>query len=383
MAAINFVNAMFDFAQNISLGSLFNILPAIALVVISQVLAEVILWFVIHVIKPLTEKTETTLDDYLVDCLPTPLRLGGFALGIFLFASTVWPNATPLGRDWIFIGEILSIAWTGFLLGNVANALVAWYYSELSHRIAARHGAESLKLSKESFPMFQRVVRYAVYISTLIIILHSFGIEVTPLLTGLGIAGLAVAVALQDTLSNFFSGLHLLTDKPIKNGEFISLDSEEGVLKGFVEEIGWRSTRIRTRGNLTYIIPNNKLASSVVVNFSRGAEDNWKGSSLTVGVSYDSDPDKVKRLIVEAIRQVQKADPRLGGREPSARLEEFGDSALVYRAFWAVKNYSENEAVAGEVREAILKSFRKNGIEIPFPVRTVYMHGPGANKRAK
>ncbi len=380
----NYIEMISAFAGSLTpehiVGLLFSLAPALALLVLSQLVAEAALWVIVHVLKPLTAKTQTTLDDYVIDALPAPVRLGGFGLGLWLFSSTIWPGGQFLEHDWNFWLGVLGLAFFGFLAGKLANALVAWYYHELSAHVAGRHGADSLKISKESFPMFQRIVRYAAYIVTLILILNSFGVEITPLLTGLGIAGLAVAMALNDTLSNFFSGLHILTDKPIRNGDFISLDSEAGVLKGFVEEIGWRSTRIRTRGNCTYIIPNNKIATSVVVNFSRGAEDNWKGSSLSVGVDYSSDPQRVKKVMVDAIKHLQGTDKRLGSQEPVARLEEFADSAMVFRALWTVRNFHESEAVAAEVREAIYYAFQKEGISIPFPVRELRFAG-GARKK--
>ncbi len=363
--------------------ALANLAPALALLILSQLAAEAALWVIVHVLKPLTEKTQTTLDDYIIDALPTPVRLGGFGLGVWLFSSAMWPGGQLLEHDWNFWLGVLGLSFFGFLAGKMANVLVAWYYHELSAHVAGRHGADSLKISKESFPMFQRIARYAVYVVTLIFVLNSFGVEITPLLTGLGIAGLAVAMALNDTLSNFFSGLHLLTDKPIRNGDFISLDDEQGVLKGFVEEIGWRSTRIRTRGNCIYIIPNNKIATSVVVNFSRGIEDNWKGSSLSVGVDYASDPRKVKKVMADVIKALQASDKRFGANEPMVRLEEFGDFALVFRAFWTVRSFHESEAVAGDVREAIYYAFKKENINIPFPVRELRFAGKEADVKKR
>ncbi|MDE1798593.1 MAG: mechanosensitive ion channel family protein [Candidatus Micrarchaeota archaeon] len=361
------------------IASLAALGPALLLAAGAYLVSEVLLWLLVHVIKPLTAHTQTELDDFVIDALPVPVRVGGLAAALWLLASTVWPQSQPLGRDWSFSLGTLAIAWAGFAAARIANALVLWYYTELSPKLKDKHGGEALHLSEDVFPMARRVVVYVVYLATLIVLLRRYDVEITPLLTGLGIAGLAVAMALQDSLSNFFSGVSLLANKPIKIGDFIALDSEKGEIKGFVEEVGWRTTRIRTRGNYTYYIPNNKLAGSLVVNFSRGIEDNWKGSSLKVGVDYSADPAKVKEAITAAITDLQNRDARLAPVPPLVRLEEFGDFALVFKVMWRVRNFAESEDVAGEVREGILKAFRARKIGIPYPVRTLrWEDGPQA-----
>ena len=146
------------------------------------------------------------------------------------------------------------------------------------------------------------------------------------------------------------------------------------MIKGFVEEIGWRMTRLRTRGNYTYYIPNEKLTQSNLVNFSRGRENNWKGASLSVGIKYGSDVKNAKRVLLDAVRKVQKRDSRLShGFEPTVRLEELGDSALVFKLFYQVNNHFESEAVGSEIREQVVEDLKKHGIEIPFTTHTVYL----------
>jgi small-conductance mechanosensitive channel len=358
-------------------------LPAIALAIGAYLVSEVILFLVVRIVKPLTAHTQTTLDDFIIDALPVPVRVGGLLAAAWMFASNAWPSMQVLGHDWGFFLGTLSIAWAGFAAARLANALIRWYYTELSPKLSGHHGGEALQISQDVFPMARRIVVYGVYLAALIMLLQRYDIEITPLLTGLGIAGLAVAVALQDTLSNFFSGMSILANKPIKIGDFIALDSEAGDIKGFVEEVGWRTTRIRTRGNYTYFIPNNRIASSIVVNFSRGIEDNWKGSSLKVGVDYSSDPTQVKKVILEAVKELQSREMRMAANEPTARLEDFGESALIFKVTWTVKNFADNELVAGEVREVILKAFQTHGISIPFPVRVMKWMGEPGKKLGK
>lgn len=353
---------------------------ALLAVAATQILAEALLWAVVHILKPLTARTKTSLDDFLVEALPTPIRVGALLVGLTLAGWALFPafpaDKMPMNQGWEYWVITSLIAGFGLLAGGVANALVKWYYYELSPALKGRHGGEALHITRDMFPMARKAVVGVVYALAGMVVLTRFGVEISPLLAGLGVAGLAVGLALQDTLGNFFAGINLLADSPVRIGDFISLENEKGILKGFVEEIGWRTTRIRTRGNYTYYIPNSKLAGSVIVNFSRGIEDNWKGSSLGFGVAYDSDPEVVKRVVLEAVKGLQKRDPRFGVQEPLVRLEEFGDSALQYKVFWTIRNFHETEMVAGDVREAVLKVLRANKIDIPFPQRVMHVQYP-------
>lgn len=336
------------------------------------VVSEILLFILEHVVKPLTAKTKTTLDDRLIEAVKTPVRLLGIMIGIYLTINPLYPNAEFFGRGIEFwLGTVL-ILWGGLLVSNLINAVIQWYYRELSEESALK---SKIKISQDVVPMLRRIVKAAVYIITIVIVLGRLGVEITPLITALGIGGLAVALALKDTLANLFAGMYLLTDKPIKAGEFISIDDERSPIKGFVEEVGWRTTRIRTRGNFTYYIPNEKITLGNIVNYSRGEGNNWKGASITIGVDYNSNAEKVKQILVNAVKKTSKRNQFISSDfEPYARIEEFGDSAIVFKLFYRITNFSESEAVAADVRETILEDFRKHKINIPFPARTVYLN---------
>jgi len=350
-----------------NIGVLFNIvLPLIGLVIA----AEFFLVILNRVIKPLILKTKTTFDDRIVEALEEPVRLLGILLGIYFMIEPLVEGSLFYGHNAGFWFQAALILWTGHLASKMVNAVIVWYMREYS--VDPKNKA-SLKINKDIIPILRWLSRITIYLITLIILLQRFGVEITPLVTALGIGGLAVALALQSTLSNFFAGFYLLSDHPIRGGEFIALEDENAVVKGFVEEIGWRMTRIRTRGNYTYFVPNEKIISNNIVNFSRGIQNNWKGASLAVGVKYGSDVAKVKKVIREAVKEVQKRDPKIGKSDPDVRLEKFGDSALEFKVLYQVNNYFETELVASEVREEILKGFDKAGIEIPFTTYHVYL----------
>lgn len=350
-----------------NLGVIFNIvLPLIGLIIA----AEVFLVLLNRVIKPLVSKSKTTLDDRLVEALEEPTRMLGILLGLYFTIEPLVDGNLYYGKDFGFWFQSILILWTGHLVSKILNALIIWYMQEYS--VDPKNKVQ-LKINKDIIPILRWLSRITIYLITVIIILQRYGVEITPLVATLGIGGLAVALALQSTLSSFFAGFYLLSDHPIKGGEFIALEDENAVIKGFVEEIGWRMTRIRTRGNYTYFVPNEKITSTSIVNFSRGIQNNWKGASLTVSVKYGSDVEKVKKVIREAVQNVQKRDPKIAKSEPVVRLEKFEDSGLEFKVLYEVNNYFETELVAGEIREDILKGFDKAGIEIPFTTYHIYL----------
>ena len=205
-------------------------------------------------------------------------------------------------------------------------------------------------------------------------ILHYLDISVTPLLTALGVGGLAVALALQDTLSNLFGGFYITVAGQIRLGDYIRLNSGE---EGNISDISWRSTTIRGAGNNLIIIPNSSMAKAVITNFN--LPDKRMTVSIAVGVDYSCDPDKVEAVLLE-VAQKAAIDIRsiLTDTAPVVRLTPgFGDSALQFTLTVQVSEFSEQALVQHELRKRILKRFRAEGIDMPFPTRTVYMKQGG------
>lgn len=214
------------------------------------------------------------------------------------------------------------------------------------------------------------IIKWSILMIGFLIILSVFGISIAPLITALGVGGLAVALALQDTLANLFSGMHILVERTIRIGDFIRLESGQ---EGYVEDITWRTTRIRMLPNNMVVIPNHKLAQSIVTNYY--LPDKKLGSSITVSVSYSSDPDKVIRVLTdEAKKAVGDVPGLLGDPEPSAQLAPgFGENSLNFTLGFQVDEYTRQYLVQHELRKRILKRFQAEGIEIPFPQRTVHL----------
>ncbi|MBI2445098.1 mechanosensitive ion channel family protein [Candidatus Micrarchaeota archaeon] len=329
----------------------------------SILLAEFIVVFIDKLIRPLLAKTKTQLDDFLFENLRGPLKLFFSIGGAYLGLQIVTPGLTVFGRNLdglLFLALIVAVA---HAVARTLNAVMKWYLVEV--------GAEKARVG-DIFPIVRKLIMAAVYFAGLAILLSELGVEIGPLIAGLGVAGLAVALALQDSLKNFFAGIYLLSDKPIQRGDIIALDNDKSDVKGTVEEIGWRSTRIKGVANAIHIIPNEKLAASVIVNYSKGRET--RTVMVKVGIEYGEDVDKALKSLMQAAQEAVKSSPAAdAGVEPEVRVNEFLDSAVELAALVRVKDYGERFAVASSLRRNILRIFRKQGIHIPFPIRTLHM----------
>jgi small-conductance mechanosensitive channel len=352
---------LFGFAVE---GAFYSFIVTAGVVLASIVAADVFIVLLDRIVRPITAKTKSDLDDLLFEAVRGPIKLFAVIFGAYYAISTYFPGLSLFGAKLDEVFVIFLIAAIGHTVAKAVNVFVFWYNGHL-----VQAGG---KTTKDVFPLARKIITVAIYVATLLVVLPRMGIEITPLLASLGIAGLAVALALQDSLKNFFAGLYLLADKPVRSGEFIALDSDQSRITGFVEEVGWRSTRVRTLGNYSYVIPNERLASSIIANFSRG-QGRWAGVGIDVGVAYSSDVEKVKRLLCEAVKNASKTTSAIdSGEAPVARVESFGDSSLNFKLLFRVHEYSDQLSAAGAVREEIFRLFNKNGVEIPFPTRVVH-----------
>jgi small-conductance mechanosensitive channel len=304
------------------------------------------------------EKTETKIDDIIIGSLKTPSIWWCLASGLYIgvdLSELPQRYAFYFGKA-IYVLMILSV--------TVAAA-------KLAGKVFRNY------IQKSSLPIPTTGLAYGMLNGTIIIIgflimLSALGISITPLLTALGVGGLAVALALQDTLANLFAGIHILMEKSIRVGDFIKLESGQ---EGYVEDITWRTTRVRTLPNNIVVIPNSKLSQSVVTNYY--LPEKRMSLLIPIGVSYSSDLEKVETILVEeAKKAVGQIPGLLGNPEPFVRfIPGFGDSSLDFTLICQVQEYVDQYPVQHELRKRILKRFRDEGIEIPFPHRTVYLKG--------
>lgn len=230
-------------------------------------------------------------------------------------------------------------------------------------KISARSGG-----ALPSATLVVNLVRLGIGTLGIFLILQNLDINITPLITALGIGGLAVALALQDTLGNLFAGVQIILSRQVRPNDYVRLENGE---EGHVTDVKGRNTTIRTRpdGNLV-VVPNSILASSILKNYSLPEKSLWV--SLIVGVSYDSDLEHVEKVTLEVARKVlDEADGGLA-EEPVLRYREFGDSSINFRVRMKVREFNDQFRIRHQFIKRLHARYGEEGIEIPFPIRTIY-----------
>lgn len=215
--------------------------------------------------------------------------------------------------------------------------------------------------------LFTNIIKLSVYILGILVILQSLGISITPVLTALGVGGLAVALALQETLSNLFAGLQIIAARQVKPGDYIHLESGE---EGYVTDVTWRNTTIRAIPNNMIIVPNSKLASTILTNYHQPLKEMLV--YVSVGVHYDSDLEHVERVTLEVARNVLDTVP--GGKkdhEPKIRYNEFGDSGIIFKTVLAVEEFYDHLELTHQFVKKLKKRYDEEGIVIPFNMVTL------------
>lgn len=301
----------------------------------------------------LARRTHWVRADSLIDALSPTLTLIVLAGAVALLDWTLPLN--PRGTHALYI----------VLVATVVLALMV-FADRISRGLLARMAVRSPALQGE-LGLIQGIMRGVVIGLALMVFLDSVGISITPLIASLGIGTAAVALALQDTLANLFAGIYMMAEKPIQAGHFIQLESNE---QGWVEKVGWRSTHIRMLGDTMVVVPNSKLAGSVITNFSLPRDE--LAFTLDIGVDYGSDLEKVETATLEVAREVIKSVVgALPEFEPRVRYTTFAESSINFKVWLAAKDYMASLAVKHEFIKRLHARFMREGIIIPFPIRRI------------
>ncbi|MEG6586535.1 mechanosensitive ion channel family protein [Dendrosporobacter sp. 1207_IL3150] len=228
------------------------------------------------------------------------------------------------------------------------------------------------KKSRRAFPstsIFTNLTISLLFIIGAIIIMQSLGISITPILTALGVGGLAVALALQDTLSNFFAGLHILFSRPIRPSDYVRLDTGE---EGYVVDITWRNTSIKDLTENMIIVPNSKMAAAKVTNFALPSKTVI--ILVPIGVSYESDLDKVEEITAAVAKEVMvEVSGGVSDYEPVVRFYKFGEFSVLFNVVMCVQEFAAQFLVKHEFVKRLHKRFQDEGIEVAYPAQTVYL----------
>ncbi|MGH2722511.1 MAG: mechanosensitive ion channel family protein [Actinomycetota bacterium] len=211
------------------------------------------------------------------------------------------------------------------------------------------------------------VARLTTLLLGALVLLQSLGVSIAPLLTALGVGGLAVALALQETLANLFAGLQILASKKVVPGDFVQLDSGED---GYVVDINWRNTALRSLRNNVVLVPNARIASASLTNYHQPSPE--MSVLVGVGVGYESDLEHVERVTTEVARQAQaEIEGAVRDYEPFIRYTDFGDSSIDFNVILRVSEPTAQHLLRHEFVKRLHARYGKENIEIPFPIRTI------------
>ncbi|MER6346263.1 mechanosensitive ion channel family protein [Streptomyces sp. NPDC001595] len=316
--------------------------------------------------------------------------LAAFALRVLLRWLGRQADRTRWGGDDVIVDALRSVVpWAAIAGGAAAAAAVLPLTRTVQHhtnqtltvllifvvtvsaaRVVAglvRTVAQSRSGVAASATIFVNITRVMVLAIGFLVVLQTLGISIAPLLTALGVGGLAVALALQDTLANLFAGIHILASKTVQPGDYIRLSSGE---EGYVTDINWRQTTIRNLSNNLVIIPNGQLAGTNMTNYNRPEQE------LTImvqaGVGYDSDLEHVERVTCEVVTEVMtEITGAVPEHEPAVRFHTFGDSRIGFTVILGVGEFSDQYRIKHEFIKRLHRRYRAEAISIPAPARTV------------
>lgn len=348
-----------------------NIVIPLGIIAAFAIAGWVLRWIIHSSLGRLAGRTHSEFDDLFVAVLvriSVPLAV---IAGVFLafdnapYSKAVMPYLQP-----VLLAAVVVV---------LARALVMLVTGTIKLRADKSDGALAFT------SLTRKIVQVVVYIIGGITILSFFGISITPMITALGVGGLAVALALQDTLSNMFAGVYITLANQIRVGDYIKLENN---LEGFVVDIGWRNTSIKPFDENLVIIPNNKLSQSIITNYFLPLP--VVRTRIEVGVDYQSDPEHVERVLLSIIREYGHADISTAGLEeqpegkirgllstpdPIVRLALFADSAMTFVLSFSVNDFQNQGPARHAVMKHIVRHFREEGIQIPFPTRRLYFDG--------
>jgi small-conductance mechanosensitive channel len=295
-------------------------------------------------------KWATTVVDVLRRNIPTWMVLIGM-----LGAASFWPlssGALTLATRVIYLAIGLSVT---FAAAEITGSLILLYSTDPSQP------------AMPAASITQNIAKISVLLLGGLTILHVLGVPITPVLTALGVGGLAVALALQDTLSNLFSGFYLTMTRQIRVGDFVKLDSGQ---EGYVQDIGWRATIIRMLSNNMVVVPNNKLSQSLITNYYLPSRD--LAVLVDIGVSYESDLDHVERVTCEVAGEVLRTvTGGVAEFEPFIRYHTFGEYSINFTVILRAKEFVDQYLLKHQFVKKLHVRYQQEGIVIPFPTRTI------------
>ena len=343
-------------------GSIWLFASSVVILFLFLILSLIFNKLLFPVIIRLTNWTPSDLDTRITRSLKAPLTIGIIILGCYL-ALTIPLDLTSSQQQIVnsiasLIGLGLGIVAVGSAVGNIFK----WYEETIAPKT-------STNLDQRLVPLIHRVSIALIYALGGLLILDHLNVNISPLIAGLGLGGLSVALALQPTLANLFAGTYVMTEGAVTTGDYIQL---EGGVEGYVMDVSWRSTRLQTWTNNMVVIPNSKFAETIITNFQKPAPP--VNLYLTCGVSYDSDLFMIENICQEVMSQILEKDSNAVKEYGSwFGFESFGESNVNFWVFLQAKDRLASFLLQTTVMQNLHSRFRKDGIVINYPVRSLQL----------
>jgi len=328
---------------------------SLAMILFSSILGKIVYWFFSKVVRAFTRRTKTNLDDIIVDMIEEPIVFAIIVTGIwFALSILVLPEmaASAISHSYSLILAIL----TGWMASRLFDALYLEYLLPWADKT-------DNDLDDQLMPILRKGVKMMIWVLAIIIGLNNAGYDVGALIAGLGIGGLALAMAAKDTVSNIFGGVTIFTDKPFRLKDRIVVSGYDGT----VEEIGVRSTRLKTLAGRIVTIPNAKFADAPVENIS--VEPSRK-VVLVLGMTYDTTPDQMQDAM-DTLKAINEANDNTEEKTVVAFCG-FGDFSLNIKLIYYIKKGSDIAGTESDQNMTILRQFNDKGLEFAFPTQTLY-----------
>ncbi len=333
----------------------------IFITVVFYILSKILQVVILNNIRRLTRKTKTNADDEIIGKLEKPLLRFLALIGLKIAV-----NVLPLSEGVMTVFH--------HIINSLLVIVVTLLGMKIVHLLLTSWGARwadktESTLDDDLLPLLHKASNVVIILVGAFFVFGEWNIDVTGLLAGVGIAGLAFGFAIKDSLANVFGGISIILDKAIKVGDAVKLDSG---LSGKILDIGLRSTKIRTWNNELLIIPNGNLANSVIQNYKK--PDLSVRVVIPIGVEYGANIDNVKKVVKEALLSVDKVIKKSTKKPIQILFVNMADSALEFSVRFWVDDYTDKLKTKEEALCKIYKALNKHKIGIPFPTRTVYLH---------
>ena len=334
--------------------SILNWAIAVGILILSFVVVKMLYWIFSNVIRRLTSKTKTSLDDVLIDKLEKPLTYLVLILGYWISIHyLVFKEEVELVLEnaayFLLVIDVTAI------LSRIVDALITEIIMPISEK-------SDSSFDNQLIPVIQKGVRSIIWILGIIIGLDNIGFDITAMIAGLGIGGLALALAAQDSVKNIFAGIMIFLDKPFRIKDRIQVDGFDGI----VEEVGLRSTRLRTLEGRIVTIPNSRFTDNSVTNVTSQPTLKVK---LNLGLTYDTDEVQMQKAI-DILEDIVKNQEAITD-DYAAGFNGFGDFSLNILFIYYVKPDSHWLDTQTLVNKEILRRFNKEGLEFAFPTQTI------------